>query len=656
VAEVRGPSIGWLTQVARKPGFWLLLIVLVLITLPHYGELLPHPSFLTHLTANLGLERHTFERILYLAPIVWAGFLLGRRGALAISVVALACMLPRAISISEYPTDAIFEASAVFILGNVLALTIHSLRKERTRRTQLAALNQTASMLSQSLELSQVLKSSIDSVIDVTGADAAMVFLLDEEAGELNIVAHRGISSDFVRRSGTVRLGEDFNGRVAESGEPLYLENVSRETTPAGMTLAAEWIRSQLIVPLKSKGEVLGTLWVAARSRRKLTSEEVELVTAIGSQIGVAVDNAHLYEQERRFVEQLRVSEERYRELFENAHDAIWLHDLDETIIAANRSFVRLTGYAPEELGSVKASHLIAGGCLDSIKDTEDQMLENEEAGFLSEVTLVKKDKSEASIQLSTSPVFRNGQVVGFQHIARDVTEEKRMKENLRFYLGQVTRAQEEERMRIARELHDETSQALVVLSRQLDELASATRGLSKEKRAALEELRQQTNSVMEGVRRLSQDLRPPTLDRLGLLPALEWLAANVSRGSGIAVDVQAHGAGRRLSSDVELLLFRIAQEALNNVWRHSGATSAQVVMEFEERKARLTIHDNGKGFDLPDSVADLTRRGKLGLAGMQERARLLGGSAAVESKPGEGTTITIEVPYEPTEDWSAHA
>ena len=650
---MRGPSIGWLTRVARKPGFWLLLILLVLIALPHYEEVLPHPSFLTHFTANLGLERHTFERILFLAPIVWAGFLLGRRGALTISLLALGCMLPRAIFISEYPTDALFEASAVFILGNVLALTIHSLRKERTRRTQLAALNQTASMISQSLELNQVLRSSIDSVIDVTGADAAMVFLLDEDAGELAIAAHRGMSPDFIRRARSFRLGQDFNGKVTETGEPLYLEDVSKETTPAGMTLAAEWIRSQLIVPLKSKGKVLGTLWVAARDRRKLAPDEVELVTAIGNQIGVAMENAHLYEQERRFVEQLRASEERYRELFENAHDAIWLHDLDETIMAANRSFVRLTGYALDELGDVKASHLIAGGCLDRVKGVEDEIGKDETGGYLSEVTLVKKDRSEASIQLSTSPVFRNGELAGFQHIARDVTEEKRMKENLRFYLGQVTRAQEEERMRIARELHDETSQALVVLSRQLDELASTPRGLSKDKRAALEDLRQQTNSVMEGVRRISQDLRPPTLDRLGLLPALEWLAANVSRGSGIEVKVQTRGAGRRLSSDVELLLFRIAQEALNNVWRHSGATRAEVAVEFEDNKARMTIRDNGKGFDLPDSVSDLTRHGKLGLAGMQERARLLGGSAAVESTPGKGTTISIEAPYEPTDESS---
>ena len=638
-------STSWLKTVVRRSGFWLIVAILVLITLAHYGEVLEHPAFLTQLTATLGLERHALERILYLAPIVWAGFLFGRRGALLISLAALACMLPRAIFISPFPTDAIFETAAVFIVGNVLVIAFQSLRRERERRTQLAALNQTSSAISQSLELGQVLKSSIDSVIDVMSVDAALVFLLDEKTGELALAAHRGVSAEFVREVGRFKLGEDFNSRVAKTGEPLYVKDVSEDPSTTKMAVGGEGIRSQLIVPLKSKGKVMGTLCVAARSQRHVRPEELELVTAIGNQVGVAIENAHLYEQEREVAEQLRASEERYRELFENAYDAIWLHDLQENIVAANESFVRLTGYALEELGDIKASYLFAEGCLDSIKGIEDPMLKDEAMGNLSEATLIKKDKSEASIQLSTSPVFRNGQLVAFQHIARDMTEEKRMKENLQFYLGQVTRAQEEERKRIARELHDDTSQALVVLSRQLDDLASSAKGLPEDKRDLLENLRQQTNNIMEGVRRLSQDLRPPTLDRLGLLPALEWLTSNVSTNSGIAIDVSVHGAGRRLSADVELLLFRIAQEALSNVWRHSQATSAEVMVEFDEKKIRITVKDNGKGFELPGSAGDLARKGKLGLAGMQERARLLGGSAKVESEPGKGTTVTIEAP-----------
>ena len=135
-------SISSLTQVIRKPGFWLILALLVLITLPYYGETLEHPGFLTHITSNLGLTRHTFERILYLAPIVWAGFLFGWRGSFVTSLVALACMLPRAIFLSEYPKDALFESGAVFIFGNVLAVSFHWLHKEREQRVHLEVAQQ----------------------------------------------------------------------------------------------------------------------------------------------------------------------------------------------------------------------------------------------------------------------------------------------------------------------------------------------------------------------------------------------------------------------------------------------------------------------------------------------------------------------------------
>jgi len=219
------------------------------------------------------------------------------------------------------------------------------------------------------------------------------------------------------------------------------------------------------------------------------------------------------------------------------------------------------------------------------------------------------------------------------------------MQENLHFYLQQVTRAQEEERKRISRELHDDTIQALVVLSRQLDALASSGKGLSDDNRLRLEELWQKANNIMQGVRRLSRDLRPDALGRLGLLPALEWLASDVAEYSGIEIKVNVLGAERRLSEEVELVLFRTTQEALRNVWRHSQATEAEITVEFDERKTRITVSDNGKGFNLPKALGDLARDGKLGLAGMQERAQLVDGTLTVQSQLGRGASITIEVP-----------
>ena len=639
-------SLSQVIGVLRRPGFWLLVAALVLITIPYYQEAIKHPAFITHLGDNLGLDRHAFERILYLAPIIWAGFIFGFRAAFAVAIVAVICMLPRAIFISEHPTDAVFETIAVFVIGCVVAFSFGTLRKERERRIQLVVLNEISSVLSESLQLSQLLSSSIDSVISVIRADAALVFLTDGEAGELAIAAHRGVSDEFAQSISRIKLDEGFNGKVAQNGEPLFVEDVSQDPSVTKIAVVKEGIRSQLIVPLKSKGKVVGTLCVAMRGRRQFRRDEVELLTAIGNQIGVAVENARLYEQEREATMQLRVSEERYRELFENANDAIWVHDLEGNIIAANKASEKLTGYTVEELlqaSKLNVSAFLSDDGLIMAKDIRRRLLKNEPVIQPYEQRIFRKDGTEAILMITTNLLTEGGRPVAFQHIARDVTEEKRMRENLQFYLRQINRAQEEERKRIARELHDDTIQYMVVLARQLDELASSSKGLSDEERLHLENLRQQINSIMEGVRRLSHDLRPATLDRLGLLPALEWLASQVP--SGVSVEVKAYGTERRLPAEVELVLFRIAQEALSNVRRHSQATKAEVKVEFEDKKTRITVKDNGKGFALPETMGDLVKAGRLGLAGMQERIQLLNGSLKIESEPGRGTTVTVEAP-----------
>jgi two-component system sensor histidine kinase DegS len=215
----------------------------------------------------------------------------------------------------------------------------------------------------------------------------------------------------------------------------------------------------------------------------------------------------------------------------------------------------------------------------------------------------------------------------------------------MRFYVSQITRAQEDERKRIARELHDETAQALLTLSRRLDGLLTASERWPKRMTQRLEALRQLTDSILEGVRRFSQDLRPPMLDDLGLVPTLEGLTSDLMAQDGIHAEMSVLGNQRRLSPEEELALFRIAQEALNNVKRHSQASQVVTTVEFSDDRVKLTISDKGKGFELPDRMGDLAERGKLGLLGMHERARLLGGTLTVHSKPGEGTTVVVDMP-----------
>jgi len=361
--------------------------------------------------------------------------------------------------------------------------------------------------------------------------------------------------------------------------------------------------------------------------------------------------------------QEVRESQESYKGLFEGAYDAIWVHDLDGNIQSANKAAARLNGYPVEELRGMNIKSFLSDESLHLAREVQAKLTKHEPVAMPYEQRIIKKDGSEAICLLATSLISSNGEPEGFQSIARDVTEEKRMqenlryylqqitkaqeeeRENLRYYLQQITKAQEEERRRMARELHDDTAQQLVVLARRLDNILCNADRLSQQDITFLEGVRQQTDEILDGVHRFCQDLRPSVLDDLGLLPALQSLTSDLTEHFGIPIAMGNAGSVRRLSPETELILFRIAQEGLRNVCRHSEASRCWIMIEFSNDKVVLTVKDNGKGFKLPDRVEDLAAVGKLGLAGMQERARLIGGKLTIESELGEGTTVSVEIP-----------
>lgn len=403
-----------------------------------------------------------------------------------------------------------------------LSSNVQAIKQSEKR---LAAINQISSAIAQSLELKEVLRIAINNVVDVMQVDASLIFLLNDDTAELELSAHSDLSEEFVHGVDRLKIGEGFNGRVVQTGEPLFVEDVSKDPRLTREVVSKYGIHSVLVVPLSCRGRVNGTLNIAMYTYRLFSQDEIEILSAVGNQIGVAVENARLYKKLQVETEQLRL-----------------------------------------------------------------------------------------------------------------------MQENLRFFLQQVTNAQEEERKRISHELHDETIQALVALSRRLD-LMTSDKKMPEKYHQHLEEIRHQINEIIREVRRLSQDLRPAALDRLGLLPALEWLASEVKEYSKIEVEVKVIGEKKRFPAEVELVLFRISQEALRNVWKHSGASEAGILILFDKDKIIITISDNGRGFHLPERPGDLARHGKLGLAGMHERVQLIGGTLTADSHPGEGTRITIEMP-----------
>jgi signal transduction histidine kinase len=256
------------------------------------------------------------------------------------------------------------------------------------------------------------------------------------------------------------------------------------------------------------------------------------------------------------------------------------------------------------------------------------------------------RGKDRQCHHITASPIrTKRGRITGAIETLEIITERKKAEENLRYYLQEITKAQEEERKRIARELHDSSAQNLIALLHQLDNLLTDKTKLPVKEAKALWGFYEQIRDTLQEVRRFSRDLRPSILDDLGLLPALEWVTEDLKNTYWIEVDLRVLGGERRLFPETELLLFRIVQEALRNIAKHAKATRAEVEIKFEEDKITVTVSDNGKGFEPPEDLGALTPTGKLGLAGMHERVQLLGGTVRLESGPGKGTRISVEAP-----------
>ncbi len=225
-------------------------------------------------------------------------------------------------------------------------------------------------------------------------------------------------------------------------------------------------------------------------------------------------------------------------------------------------------------------------------------------------------------------------------HMAQKV---KLAQQSLRGYLGAMTTGQEEERRRLARDLHDDTIQALIALNQriQLAQMSAQDEAMTEQ----LEEMQQMTEMIIADLRRLTRDLRPIYLEDLGLVTALSMLARDTSQTLQIPVDFHVSGRERRLPADVELAFYRIGQEGLSNVARHAQATCAELKLAFGMAQTTFTIRDDGRGFEVPESPAEMTGSGHFGLLGIQERAEIIGARLLIESAPGEGSRLTIFLP-----------
>jgi PAS domain S-box-containing protein len=335
-------------------------------------------------------------------------------------------------------------------------------------------------------------------------------------------------------------------------------------------------------------------------------------------------------------------SDERYRELFENCRDAIYVHDLSGRYILVNRAAEQLSGYQREEILGKHYSNFIAPRHLKEARENFCLKLDVPiETTYEAEV--VCRNGARIPVEVSSRMIYENGEAVGVQGTVRDITERKRAQEILQTYSHRLIEAQEAERQNIAQELDDEISHVLAELREKLKLLQNETE-ISRAQPQVLEAIEKVDEALVQ-VRDLSLDLRTSQLDELGLAAALRWYVTRYTIRSGIAAEVIGDFAMGALPHDVETACFRITQEALANTARHSRATKATVHLERRPGQLHLAVHDNGIGFNSRKLLDGATSARVPGLRGMQERALAIRGQIEINSRPGSGTDIILDVP-----------
>lgn len=238
------------------------------------------------------------------------------------------------------------------------------------------------------------------------------------------------------------------------------------------------------------------------------------------------------------------------------------------------------------------------------------------------------------------------GGISEIQHLQLELTEMSRKVQaaqaGLHDYIGAITSAQEEERLRLARELHDDTIQSVIALKQRVQLAQKSVKDQTS--RRTLSELETLAEQTIENLRRMTRALRPIYLEDLGLVTALEMLARETSQNNAVQIKFKKSGEEQRLSHEVELAYYRIAQEALSNVVRHSEAAHAELLIAFGAQETKLEVSDNGIGFAMPRSPTDFASNGHFGLLGIRERADLIGAHLEVESTPGKGTRLKVRL------------
>ncbi len=554
---------------------------------------------------------------------------------------------------------------------HVTGLPRVSFRRVEESEHRLRALLAAGIAVTSELSLDAVLQRLVETAAELTGARYAALGVIDRAGQGLERFIVTGIDAETQAAIGDLPRGRGILGVLIRDAKPLRLEDLSSHPSSVGFPSHHPPMKTFLGVPILLRGVAYGNLYLTEKAdRAEFTEEDEELTMLLAGQAAVAVENARLYEAATRWSKQLESLNEvslavasetdisrvfelvasRLRELVGARLVVIALRQGDDELrveaVAGDES-ESLVGLRVPKAGS-KMGRILERGRSERVDSMIEDLEVDQDAARRMQartglfVPLLVRGRAIGVIslhdKLGGDPRFSDEDQRLTETFAPRVATAVDLSERVaRDALRRVISAQELERRRLARELHDETGQALTSILLGLKSIEEARDG--GDVHQAAEQLRELVVGTLQDVRRLAVELRPKALDDFGLVPALERLVENFSEQTGMTVQLEARLGPDRLSGEVETALYRITQEALTNIVKHARAQRVSIVLTRRDGSATAVIEDDGRGIEDADHTEGL------GLLGMRERLELINGKLSIESSEGAGTTIVAEVP-----------
>jgi signal transduction histidine kinase len=525
--------------------------------------------------------------------------------------------------------------------------------------------------LSSELSLDALLQRIVETAAELTGARYAALGVIDKAGQGLERFMTTGIDAETHAAIGDLPRGRGILGVLIREAQTLRLHDLADDSRSVGFPPHHPSMKTFLGVPIVLRGVAYGNLYLTEKEEGEDFSEEdEELTQLLATQAAVAIENARLYESSTRWLRQLESLNEigialaseielepllglvarRLQELVDARLVLIALPDGDVLRVAAaeGEGSYGVVGMQLEFAGS-KAGRVLERGRSERVDSVlEDPEIDQQAARRLGVhsalfVPLLARGGGIGVViahdKAGPSPSFTDDDLRLAETLAARAAVAVDLSERVsRDAVRRVVEAQELERARLARELHDETGQALTSILLGLKPLEQTA--ATDEARAAVASLRELVVSTLQDVRRLAVELRPSALDDFGLVTAVERLADTFRDQSGLQVDLEAQLGEVRLPREVETALYRIIQEALTNIVKHAGASRVSILLTRRDGSVAAIVEDDGSGFD-PSATSD----DGLGLVGMRERVGLIDGRLRIESAAGSGTTVLAEVP-----------